>query len=91
MRRIIIYTGKGGTGKTVNSCSTAVNLAEKNYKTLVISSDPAHTLSDAFIIDHISNEPLKVIENFCDFSLTYISVIVIRRKLKYLCRIDLDS
>ena len=63
MRRIIIYTGKGGTGKTVNSCSTAVNLAEKNYKTLVISSDPAHTLSDAFIIDHISNEPIKVIEN----------------------------
>ena len=63
MRRIIIYTGKGGTGKTVNSCSTAVNLAEKNYKTLVISSDPAHTLSDAFIIDYISNEPIKVIEN----------------------------
>jgi len=63
VRRIIIYTGKGGTGKTVNSCSTAINLAEKNYKTLVISSDPAHTLSDAFIIDHISNEPIKVIEN----------------------------
>jgi arsenite-transporting ATPase len=63
VRRIIIYTGKGGTGKTVNSCSTAVNLAEKNYKTLVISSDPAHTLSDAFIIDYISNEPIKVIEN----------------------------
>jgi arsenite-transporting ATPase len=63
VRRIIIYTGKGGTGKTVNSCSTAINLAEKNYKTLVISSDPAHTLSDAFIIDKISNEPQKIVEN----------------------------
>ncbi len=63
MLRIIIYTGKGGTGKTVNSCSTAMNLAERNYKTLILSSDPAHTLSDAFMTDHIGNEPVKVIDN----------------------------
>lgn len=46
--RLIIYTGKGGTGKTVISSSTAIKLAEKKYKTIIISSDPAHTLSDAF-------------------------------------------
>jgi len=46
--RLIIYTGKGGTGKTVISCSTAIKLAEKKYNTLIISSDPAHTLNDAF-------------------------------------------
>ncbi|HEY6949400.1 MAG TPA: TRC40/GET3/ArsA family transport-energizing ATPase [Nitrososphaeraceae archaeon] len=46
--RLIIYTGKGGTGKTVISSSTAFKLAEKKYKTIIISSDPAHTLSDAF-------------------------------------------
>ena len=46
--RLIIYTGKGGTGKTVISSSTAIKLAEKKYKTLIISSDPAHTLNDAF-------------------------------------------
>jgi len=46
--RLIIYTGKGGTGKTVISCSTAIRLAEKKYDTLIISSDPAHTLNDAF-------------------------------------------
>ena len=61
--RIIIYTGKGGTGKTVLSCSTAVNLADNNHKTLILSSDPAHTLSDAFMMGHIGNEPSKVIDN----------------------------
>ena len=61
--RIIIYTGKGGTGKTVNSCSTAVKLADNDYKTLVLSSDPAHTLGDAFMTNNIGNEPTKVIDN----------------------------
>jgi arsenite-transporting ATPase len=63
MVRIIIYTGKGGTGKTVNSCSTAVNLADSGYRTLILSSDPAHTLSDAFMTDYIGNEPTKIIDN----------------------------
>jgi len=63
MLRIIIYTGKGGTGKTVNSCSTAVHLADNNYKTLILSSDPAHTLSDAFMTGYIGNEPAKVLDN----------------------------
>lgn len=61
--RLIIYTGKGGTGKTVNSCSTAVNLADNNNKTLILSSDPAHTLSDALDIKNIGNNPTRVLDN----------------------------
>src|SRR5918999_1296093 len=61
--RIIIYTGKGGTGKTVTSCSTAIKLAEHNHKTLVISSDAAHTLGDAFMISNFGYEMRKILPN----------------------------
>ena len=61
--RLIIYTGKGGTGKTVNSCSTAIKLADLNNKTLIISSDPAHTLKDAFMTSVVGNKPVKVLDN----------------------------
>jgi len=61
--RLIIYTGKGGTGKTVSACSTAINLAEKKYSTLLISSDPAHTLTDALIMPDLGYEPKEILPN----------------------------
>jgi arsenite/tail-anchored protein-transporting ATPase len=61
MLRLIIYTGKGGTGKTVTSCSTAIKLARNDQKTIVISADPAHTLSDAFMVPDIGSEPKKIL------------------------------
>lgn len=58
--RLIIYTGKGGTGKTVSACSTALKLSGLKSRTLLVSADPAHTLGDALIKDRIVGTPTKI-------------------------------
>jgi arsenite/tail-anchored protein-transporting ATPase len=46
-KRILLFTGKGGVGKTTCAAATALKAAEMGYRTLVLSSDPAHSLADA--------------------------------------------
>ena len=46
--RLMLFAGKGGSGKTSMSAATAALCAQRGLKTLVISLDPAHSLSDAF-------------------------------------------
>jgi arsenite-transporting ATPase len=48
--RIVLYTGKGGVGKTTVAAATALSCAERGYRTLAISTDAAHSLSDSFDI-----------------------------------------
>jgi len=60
--RILYYTGKGGTGKSVIASLTAVKTADLGYKTLLISSDPAHSLKDTLEYD-VGREATEVIPN----------------------------
>ena len=46
--RVILMTGKGGVGKTSVAAATGLRCAELGYKTLVLSTDPAHSLADSF-------------------------------------------
>ncbi len=45
--RVLLFTGKGGVGKTSVAAGTAAMAAAAGYKTLVLSTDPAHSLADA--------------------------------------------
>src|SRR5208282_942470 len=63
--RILLFSGKGGVGKTSLAAATGVKLAQLNYRTLVLSIDPAHSLADAFDLDtelfHVqTSEPLAI-------------------------------
>lgn len=60
--RILLYTGKGGVGKTTIAAATGLRTAELGYKTIVISSDPAHSLTDAFERE-LGPEPVEITQN----------------------------
>lgn len=60
--RIIVHTGKGGVGKTSTSAATAVRCAELGLKTIVISTDTAHSLADSLDTE-IGPEPIPIIDN----------------------------
>jgi arsenite-transporting ATPase len=49
--RILLFSGKGGVGKTSLAAATGIELARLGYRTLVMSVDPAHSLADAFDLE----------------------------------------
>ena len=55
--RILLYLGKGGVGKTTIAAATALRSAELGYRTLVVSTDIAHSLADSLdtplLVDHL--------------------------------------
>ncbi|MEI6692008.1 MAG: ArsA family ATPase [Chlorobium sp.] len=60
--RNIIFTGKGGVGKTSVAAATALRAADMGYKTLIMSTDPAHSLGDSLDVQ-LGPSPVKVAEN----------------------------
>ncbi|WP_339185590.1 ArsA family ATPase [Brevibacillus sp. FSL K6-6036] len=60
--RIIIYTGKGGVGKTSIAAATAVKMAKQGKRTLILSTDAAHSLGDSLAV-RIGPEPVPICEN----------------------------
>ncbi len=51
MPRVVLVTGKGGVGKTTTAAATAVGAARRGLRTLVVSTDAAHSLGDALDVD----------------------------------------
>lgn len=60
--RVILMTGKGGVGKTSVAAATGLRCAELGYKTLVLSTDPAHSLADSFDLE-MGHAPTQVRPN----------------------------
>jgi arsenite-transporting ATPase len=60
--RTILFTGKGGVGKTTLAAASALLCARRGYKTLVISTDAAHSLSDSFDVQ-LGNSPRPIAAN----------------------------
>lgn len=60
--RIIVHTGKGGVGKTSISAATALRCAELGLRTIVISTDTAHSLADSLDVK-IGPEPVQLRDN----------------------------
>ena len=60
--RVVLFTGKGGVGKTTVAAATAVRAAATGKRTLVMSTDPAHSLGDSFEVE-IGSYPTEIAEN----------------------------
>ncbi|MFM7063724.1 MAG: ArsA family ATPase, partial [Actinomycetes bacterium] len=60
--RVLLFTGKGGVGKTTTAAATALRLAESGLRVAVTSADPAHSLADSFGVE-LGPRPTEVAPN----------------------------
>jgi arsenite-transporting ATPase len=76
MTRVLLFTGKGGVGKTTAAAATALRCADEGLRTMVLSTDPAHSLADAYgvplgpigspVTDHLWGQQMDAQERFED-------------------------
>jgi len=57
--RVLLFTGKGGVGKTTTAAATALRIAQRGQRVIVTSADPAHSLSDSMGVA-LGSEPIEV-------------------------------
>jgi hypothetical protein len=60
-RRFYLLGGKGGVGKTTSSAALSIHLASQGLPTLVVSTDPAHSLSDSLMQDISGGVPVPLV------------------------------
>ena len=77
--RIILYTGKGGVGKTSVAAASALRAADMGYKTVVMSTDPAHSLGASFDIE-LGSEMAQVAPNLWGHEVDVLEEIVVHWK-----------
>jgi len=58
--RVVLFTGKGGVGKSTVAAGTAALSAASGQRTLVLSTDAAHSLADAYGVEGVGSEPTQV-------------------------------
>ena len=58
--RVLLFTGKGGVGKTTTAAATALACADAGLRTIVLSTDPAHSLADAFDVE-LGDHPTQIV------------------------------
>lgn len=63
MTEYIMFGGKGGVGKTTCASATALSLAKDGHEVLVVSTDPAHSIADAYDVE-IGSDPTKVFSDY---------------------------
>ena len=63
MTRMLLFTGKGGVGKSTTSASTAVHHASEGLRTILVSTDPAHSTEDVVDVPVGMGASVKLADN----------------------------
>ena len=73
MTKLILFTGKGGVGKSTSAAATALYHANQGQKTLLVSSDPAHSTDDT-VGTKVGETPREISPNLFAMNINAVSV-----------------